>query len=180
MKKILVIESSPSAENSFSNKLSQIILAKIRTPDSIVKIRSLPSTPPPLLTSLEFGEYSNEAIAELLAADTIIIGVALHNFGIPALLKAWIDQIARAGQTFSYSAEGPKGLVTNKKVYLAIASGAVMSVYPGSDHSESYLRTLLSFLGMTDITAFRVEGLAIAGIKETAFDKANEAINILA
>ncbi|TDO83063.1 flavodoxin-like protein [Flavobacterium chryseum] len=103
-----------------------------------------------------------------------MIGVPVYNFGIPAVLKGWIDQVARAGATFTYGDGTPKGLVINKKVYLSIASGAVFSEgpYKAYDFSEPYLRAVLGFLGMTDITVFRVEGTAIPDLAEGALPKA--------
>lgn len=94
---------------------------------------------------------SEELIAELEAADTIVIGVPIYNFAIPAALKAWIDQIARARRTFRYTEAGPEGLLTGKKAYLAVASGGVPV---GSDHdfATSYLRHVLAFVGITDVT----------------------------
>jgi FMN-dependent NADH-azoreductase len=113
---------------------------------------------------------SDEAIKELMEADIIVIGVPLYNFGIPSTLKAWIDHIARAGVTFSYANGAPEGLVKNKQVYLAIAAGAVYSEGPfkAYDFTEPYLRKILGFIGMTDITTFRVEGVMMPGYKETA------------
>ena len=85
------------------------------------------------------------------------------NFNISSTLKAWIDHIARAGRTFSYGAEGPKGLVTGKKVYVVIASGGVYSDGPAAafDHATPYLKTALGFLGMTDVEVIRIEGVAM-------------------
>jgi FMN-dependent NADH-azoreductase len=125
-------------------------------------------------------KHSDEAIAELLDADVIVIGMPMFNFSIPSSLKAWIDHIARAGKTFRYSESGPEGLVTNKKIYLAISSGAVYSegYMKQFDFTEPYLRSVLGFLGMTDVTAIRVEGVSIPGIKETALDKAVESIEV--
>jgi len=119
-------------------------------------------------------QYSNEAIRDLLEADIIVIGVPMYNFGIPAVLKGWVDQVARAGATFSYADGSPKGLVINKKVYLSIASGAIFSdgPYKSYDFSEPYLRAVLGFLGMTDVTTFRVEGTAIPDFAEAALPKA--------
>ena len=98
----------------------------------------------------------------------------MYNFGIHSSLKAWIDHIARSGQTFTYTEKGPEGLIKNKKVYLAISTGGVYSQGPmkAFDFTESYLRTTLGFLGMTDITAFRVEGLSMPNLKENAWNKA--------
>lgn len=191
--KILRIITSTNGDTSFSNQLSNAVIEKLTAanPETEVKTLDLTKTPLPYLTNSHISavyapeethtpeqkealKYSNEAIKTLLESDVIVIGVPLYNFGIPAVLKGWIDQIARAGKTFSYSAEGPKGLVTDKKVYLSIASGAIFSEgpYKSYDFSESYLRTVLGFLGMTDVTTFRVEGTAIPDFAENALPKA--------
>ncbi|MEN2412379.1 FMN-dependent NADH-azoreductase [Flavobacterium mesophilum] len=191
--KILKIITSTNGENSFSTKLSDAVIEKLTAshPESQVQTLDLTKTPLPYLTNSHISavyapvethtaeqtaaiKYSDDAIKSLLESDIIVIGVPLYNFGIPAVLKGWIDQIARAGKTFSYGAEGPKGLVTNKKVYLSIASGAVFSEGPmkSYDFSESYLRTVFGFLGMTDVTTFRVEGTAIPDFAANALPKA--------
>jgi len=107
-------------------------------------------------------------------ADILVIGTPLYNFGIPSTLKSWIDQIARAGVTFSYANGKPEGLVKNKKVYLAISSGGVYSQGPMMefDFTEPYLRKVLGFIGLTDIAVFRVEGINIPGRKEAALTEA--------
>lgn len=191
--KILRIITSTNGDTSFSNQLSNAVIEKLTAanPQTEVKTLDLTKTPLPYLTNSHISavyapeethtpeqkealKYSNEAIKTLLESDVIVIGVPLYNFGIPAVLKGWIDQIARAGKTFSYSAEGPKGLVTDKKVYLSIASGAIFSEgpYKSYDFSESYLRAVFGFLGMTDVTTFRVEGTAIPDFAENALPKA--------
>ncbi len=191
--KILRIITSTNGDTSFSNQLSNAVIEKLTAanPQTEVKTLDLTKTPLPYLTNSHISavyapenthtteqtealKYSDEAIQTLLESDVIVIGVPLYNFGIPAVLKGWIDQVARAGKTFSYSVEGPKGLVTDKKVYLSIASGAIFSEgpYKSYDFSESYLRTVLGFLGMTDVTTFRVEGTAIPDFAENALPKA--------
>ena len=88
-------------------------------------------------------------MAELLAADTVVIAAGLINFAVPSTLKAWLDHVARAGETFRYSEKGPEGLVTGRKVYLVIASGGVYSDGPAAafDHAVPYLRTMLGLPG---------------------------------
>ncbi len=122
----------------------------------------------------EAAKHSDEAIAELLDADLIVIGVPMYNFSIHSALKSWIDHIMRAGLTFKYSEAGIEGLVKNKKVYLAFTSGGIYSEGPmkGADFSEPYLTYILNFIGITDITAYRAEGLSVPGLQETALDKA--------
>lgn len=95
--------------------------------------------------------YSDALIAELVAADTIIIGAPMYNFAVPIGLKAWIDMIARPKVTFEYTAEGPRGLLSGKKVIVAMASGGVPIGSP-VDHATPYLKTVLGFIGITDVT----------------------------
>lgn len=184
MRNILVIESSLRGADSFSRKLTQAIVEKLleRAPKTSVRVRDLALDPAPHLDGAQLaGEevrYSERAISELTEADAIVIGVPMINFSVPSVLKAWIDQVARAGRTFRYSDKGPEGLVKGKKVYLAIASGGVYSGggMKSFDFTEPYLKTALGFLGMTDVTAFRVEGVSVPGVKETALEKAVQGI----
>lgn len=104
-------------------------------------------------------ELSDTLVAELQNADTIVIGTAMYNFSIPAVLKAWIDQISRAGVTFAYTENGPKGLLTGKKAIITIASGGTQL---GSDYdfASDYLRFALGFAGITDVTILDKDGNA--------------------
>jgi len=98
--------------------------------------------------------YSDEAIAALEQADEYVIGVAMHNFSIPAVLKLWIDQVVRRGRTFSYGAEGPKGLLSGKKATVLVATGGVYdagSPYAAFNFIDPYLRTILGFIGITEV-----------------------------
>ncbi len=115
-------------------------------------------------------EYSDQAVDALMAADIIVIDVPMHNFTIPSTLKAWLDHIARSGKTFRYTENGPVGMVAGKKVFLSIASGGIYSEGPMKmyDFIEPYLRAVLGFLGMTDITVLRVEGVAVPQVREGA------------
>jgi len=104
---------------------------------------------------------SDELVAELEQADEYVIGVAMHNFSIPSVLKLWIDQIARSGRTFSYGEYGPKGLLLNKKATLLIASGGVYE--PGTpagamNFAEPYLRAVLGFVGVTEVNVIAAGG----------------------
>ncbi len=102
---------------------------------------------------------SNALIDELRAADTIIIGVPVYNFGVPTALKAWIDLIARAGETFKYTETGPVGLLDSKKVYIAMAAGGVPVGSP-MDYATTYLTQVLNFVGLTDIEIIAADGMA--------------------
>ena len=106
---------------------------------------------------------SDSLIADLQQADEYVIGVPMHNFGIPSTLKLWIDQIARVGKTFSFSENGPKGLLTGKKATLLLASGGVYgagSAMASMDFVTPYLRAVFAFLGITDVTIIAAEGTA--------------------
>ncbi len=125
-------------------------------------------------------KHSDEAIAELMDADAIVIDAPVYNFQIPSTLKTWIDHICRANKTFSYSENGPQGLVKGKKVYVAISSGGIYSDGPmkAYDFIEPYLRGLLGFLGMTDLTVYRAEGLKVPGVGEHALENAIDSIAV--
>jgi FMN-dependent NADH-azoreductase len=108
-------------------------------------------------------EFSDELIAELEAADEYVFGVAMHNFSIPATLKLWIDQIARRGRTFSYGANGPEGLLKGKKATILSASGGAYAegTPAGSfNFADPYLKTVLGFLGVTNVTVVSAGGAA--------------------
>jgi len=94
---------------------------------------------------------SDAMVAELRAADTLVIGLPIYNFGVPAALKAWIDMIARARETFRYTEAGPEGLLTGKRALVVVASGGV-AIGSAADFATPYLRHALSFIGITDVT----------------------------
>lgn len=196
-KKILNIVTSSKGQVSFSNQLSNAVIKKLVSvyPEITVETFDLSKTPLPYLDETQIGAFftpeemhtaeqkeaiksSNNAVKKLIDADIIVIGVPLYNFGIPAALKGWVDQVSRAGVTFRYADGSPKGLVANKKVYLSIASGAIFSEGPfkSYDFAEPYLRAVLGFLGMTDVTTFRVEGTSIPDFAENALSKALAAV----
>jgi len=114
---------------------------------------------------------SETLIAEVNAADTIVIGAPMYNFSITSTLKAWIDHVARAGVTFKYTETGPVGLIQGKKVYVFTSRGGVYSEGPAKamDFHETYLRAVLGFIGMSDVTFIHSEGL---GMGEAAVAKA--------
>jgi FMN-dependent NADH-azoreductase len=106
---------------------------------------------------------SEALVQELEAADEIVIGVPMHNFSIPASLKLWIDQVVRAGRTFSYGADGPKGLLPGKKATLLVASGGVYSAESPAaamNFVEPYLKAILGFIGIADVRTVTVDGVA--------------------
>lgn len=104
-------------------------------------------------------ERSDELVAELEAADVVVIGSPVYNFSIPAALKAWIDMITRARLTFRYTSDGPRGLLNDKKAYLIIASGGVR-VGSANDFATPYLRHALKFVGITDVEVVAADQLS--------------------
>lgn len=199
MKKILHLISSPRGEESISIKLGNSITDQLLEafPGSTLSVEDLNVNPYPHLhgkqimalrspseshtnEQKELVKRSDKAIAELMHADILVISLPLHNFGIPSTLKSWIDNVVRAGHTFSYTSEGPKGLVKDKKVYIAIASGGIYSdgLFQDKDFAVPYLKAVLDFIGITDVTVVRAEGLGISGIAETALEKAIESIAV--
>lgn len=107
--------------------------------------------------------YSDASIAELEQADEYVFGVAMHNFNIPSVMRLWIDQVVRAGRTFSYGPEGAKGLLTGKKATILAASGGVYE--PGSptaamNFMDPYLRMILGFIGVEDVQVVNAQGTA--------------------
>lgn len=193
MKNVLHIISSPRGSASFSIKLGNAIVAKIKAtyPGSIVKENNLVEMQFPHLEEAQITSfftpkeyrtpenekavrYSDKAINEIMEADIIVIGAAFYNFGIHSTLKAWIDHISRVDVTFRFTPNGPEGLIHGKKVYIAVASGGIYSegeMVP-FDFCAPYLKAILGFLGITDVTVFRVEGTEIPGIKDHALEKA--------
>lgn len=199
MKKILNIQSSPRGEASYSIKLSNAILdrLKVKYPDAVVETIDLVKTRFPHLEEAHINAFftpmenhsmqervairhSDENIRAIQQADILVIGAPLYNFSIPSALKAWIDHVVRKGVTFTYSEKGAQGLITGKKVYVAMSSGGVYSegMLKGMDFVEPYLRTILGFIGLTDVTFVRVEGLSVPGVQDKAWEKAVASIKV--
>ena len=176
---ILQINSSARSSGSESTRLADAIVAKLQAanPAAVVNRRDLAANPHPLLDEAALqalftpADQRSEAqaarvalddalIAQVQAADAIVIGAPMYNFGITVQLKAWFDAIARAGVTFKYGATGPIGLVTGKKVYVAIARGGFHRDGP-SDTQLPHLKMFLAFLGMTDVQFVYAEGMGM-------------------
>lgn len=175
--KILQINASARRTGANSTRIANQIVARLRAlhPGAQLTRRDLAETPHPALDEAALGALFTPAgqrtpeqaarvalddvlIAELQAADVIVLGVPMYNFGIPAQLKNWIDAIARAGVTFRYTEQGPQGLVQGKRVYVALARGGVYRDTP-ADTQVPYLKTLFAFLGMEDLRFIYAEGL---------------------
>jgi len=199
MKRILHLISSIQGSESYSVRLGKAIVEKAmeKYPGSTVEEVNLneleiPHLNPTILQSMfipgdqltaearESLRYSDEAVKQLMASDIIVIGAPLYNFTVHTSLKAWIDHITRAGITFGYSENGPVGMVTGKKVYVAMSSGGIYSEGPSksNDFVSPYLKAFLGFLGMTDLKVFRAEGVKVPGVKEHALEKGIASIQI--
>ena len=197
MKNILIVESSPRGDLSVTRKITKTFLAqlKAKSPEANIVTRDLILTPVPHLKEVTIGafftppdqrnneqkeaiKFSDELTDELLAADTIILSVPMWNFGIPSVLKAWIDHVSRAGRTFSYGAGGLVGLATGKKVIIITSSGSVFSEgpYASYDMLVPYLKTFLSFIGIKDIELIRAEGVNDPEAQATSLEKAEKQI----
>lgn len=201
MSSILLLTSSPRAE-SLSTPIAVDLAEKLKNqnPGSVVVRRDLAATPLPHIDDLFTGairkpaeartaeeavavKTSDELVNELLAADTIVISTGLINFNIYSSLKTWIDNVARAGLTFKYTESGPVGLATGKKVYVVLASGGVYSQGPAAplNHAVPYLKSVLGFLGISDIETIYVEGLAFGPeAAEKAIDAAKSRVQEIA
>jgi FMN-dependent NADH-azoreductase len=176
MSTILVIDSAVSGEASVSKALVQKAVAALtaRDPGATVVRRDLGRDPIPHLTEATLagvrGEPSSEAeratralsdalIAELRAADVVVIGAPMYNFSVATGLRSWFDHVLRAGETFRYSEAGPEGLLGGKRVIVVESRGGLYSEGPAQaiDFQEPYLRHLLGFMGLTDVTFVRAE-----------------------
>lgn len=118
--------------------------------------------------------YSDQLIEEIKASDVLVLGIPMYNFSVPSTLSSYFDHIARAGITFNYTPEGPKGLLTGKKAYVFITRGG----FYGEDHAQSaYVRQILGFIGITDVEIIHAEGLAVnEESKQQALENARERI----
>ena len=184
---ILQINASARSAGANSTRLANSLSARLqaRHPGATVTVRDLARDPHPVLDEAALGALFTPAeqrtpaqaarvalddalIAQLQAADVLVIGVPMYNFGNPVQLKSWIDAIARAGVTFRYTENGPEGLLKGKKVYLALARGGLYRDTP-ADSQVPYLKSVLGFLGMTEVECVYAEGL---GMGEEAVNKA--------
>ncbi len=165
-----------SIQGQSSQLAERFVAARLAaTPDLKVISRDLGAEPVPHLDAARFLSflakpeersaeqqavvaYSDALIEEIRQADEIVIGLPMYNFGVPSTLKAWFDHIARAGVTFRYTATGPEGLLTGKKVTIFAARGGLYAGTP-KDSQTTYVRDFLAFIGITDVEFVYAEGL---------------------
>ena len=200
MKQILMIEASPRGEDSASRAVADTLAGRLAGLYPAAKLvrRDLSAEPPPHLDAISLraistkdpdeaerlkaaAGLSDQLTDELLAADLLVIATPMWNFGIPSVLKAWIDLVVRSDRTFRYDGAGVLGLATGKKAILVLASGGVFSEGPWRpwDFVEPYLRQILGFIGMVDVQTVRVEGTNIPALAADAVPRANEAVAAL-
>ena len=199
MSNVLIIESSARQQGSFSRQLTQQFVSQWQAahPADQVTLRDLALNPVPHLDANLLGGWmkpeaqrnadeqsslqrSNELTDELLAADVLMLAAPMYNFAIPSTLKAWLDHVLRAGVTFKYTETGPQGLLTGKKAYVLTARGGL---YAGStsDHQEPYLRQVLAFVGIHDVTFIHAEGLNLGGdFQEKGLNQAKARLTAIA
>lgn len=187
MKSLLVINSSAAREGSVSRTLVEEAVSRLVESSPYAKVvrRDLGENPVPHLATatlagvrgvpstaaeLRARALSDELIAELRDADTVVIGAPMYNFGVTTGLRAWFDHVLRAGETFSYSEAGPKGLLAGKRVIVIESRGGLYSEGPASaiDFQEPYLRHLLAFMGITDVTFVHAEKIGYGPEARTA------------
>lgn len=197
---ILQINSSARTENSYSTRLANTLVERLRagSPNAKTIVRDLGRNPHPMLDETALHALFTPAehrtpeqaarvalddalIAEIQAADVLVLAVPMYNFSVPAQLKNWIDAISRAGVTFRYTAQGPEGLLKGKKAYVVQASGGIHRNLP-TDNITPYLRTILGFVGITDVSFVYAEGLSMGPEGEknglsAAYDQIEQAVS---
>ena len=198
MKTLLQLNASLYADQGQSSRLANRFVEGWRAanPGATVLLRDFAREPVPHLDAQRFGAflardeardadqkaavaYSDRLIDELKRADVIVLGLPMYNFGIPSMLKAYFDHVARAGVTFRYTENGPVGLLTGKQAYVFAARGGR---YAGtnSDTQTGYVRQILGFMGIEDVEFVYAEGLATGeAAKQTALTQARYAIDAL-
>jgi FMN-dependent NADH-azoreductase len=166
---ILHIDSSILGTNSLTRQLSALTVNRLAAanPEARVEHLDLGDNPIPHLTGADFaarGHAVDSVLEQFKAADVVIIGSPMYNWTISSQLKAWIDRIAVAGETFAYTPQGPKGLAGGKRVIVVTGRGSSMldDRYDGYDHQEPYLRTVFHFVGIDDVTFVNAQGISLA------------------
>lgn len=193
MRKILHIRSSIKEENSVSRKIGDDLINHFKSTDK-VKVserdlvdNSIEHINPDFINAMANNNQdrlatSNKLIEELFENDIIVIESPMYNFSIPSTLKSWIDNIMIARKTFLYTANGPEGLVKNKKAILVLSKGNIYSEGAAKplDFQENYLKTILNFIGINDITVICAEGVDLnAEIREKSLKQVEQQIKDL-
>ncbi|MDE3210473.1 MAG: FMN-dependent NADH-azoreductase [Pseudomonadota bacterium] len=174
--KLLHLDSSALGGHSVSRQLTADIVAQLKrqSPTLEVRYRDLAAQPLPHWAPLADADdpaaiLGNQVLEEFQAADTVVIGAPMYNLSISSQLKAWIDRVVVAGQTFRYTANGPEGLAGGKRVIVASSRGGSYQEgpYAAMDFQENYLRAVLGFIGISQVEIVRAEGLAVGDRQKT-------------
>lgn len=201
MRHILLVTSSPRGSESLSTRYASQLAQQLaaQRPGTTLTVRDLAASPLPHIgdgyvvgrtrspdardaAQAQAVQLAEQLVAELVAADTVVIGSAMINFGPPSPLKAWFDHVVWPGVTFRYAGQSVEGLLKGKKVYLVTAAGGNFSEGPLAawDYQSGYLKHLLAFIGMTDIEHLRVEGMAYGPeAAQAAMASADQAVHAL-
>ena len=197
---ILIVSSSANGDASVSSQLANRFVDSVKeaNPGANIVLRDVGANPLPHLTNetvaaikgeptspaeLEARALSDELVAELQQADVILIASPMYNFGISSTLKSWFDHVARAGVTFRYTENGPEGLLKGKKTVAILSRAGFYSEGPGAvmDGQEPYLRAMLGFIGLDDVTWIRAEKLAFGpDVAGAAIEEAAAALGAIA
>ncbi len=193
---VLHIDSSIFGSQGVSSQLSARLLERLGAKGATITSRSFAEQPVPHLDGAHLtalmtpvtdrsaeqqalADYSDRLIAEVQAADLLVIGVPMYNFTVPSMLKSWFDHIARAGVTFRYTANGPEGLLKGKKAVLLFSRGGLYLGTP-ADSQSGFVTSFLNFIGITDIEKVYAEGLSMGEEPRTkALTAAHAAIDAL-
>jgi len=200
MNTALVVTSSANGDASVSSSLAATLIDQLRAADPALQVvlRDVGADPVPHLTAgsvaaikgtpeseaeLAARALSDALVAELAAADILVIASPMYNFGMSSTLKSWFDHVLRAGLTFRYGDNGPEGLMTGKKAVVIESRGGFYSAGPAAamDSQEAHIRTMLGFIGIADVTFVRAEKLAFGpDSAAAAIAEASEALGLFA
>jgi FMN-dependent NADH-azoreductase len=198
MKSLLQLHSSLFADNSVSRQISDKLVAQLRENKEVNQVitrnlaeAAIPHLDATWITALttaaeertaeqqQMVDYSDKLIAEIQTADVVVIGAPMYNFGVPTVLKAWFDHIARAGVTFTYTDKGPEGLLTGKVAYVVTTRGGIHKD-ASTDTQVPFLKNILGFVGIQDVHIIYAEGLNMGEEqREKGFAEAKQAIEKL-
>lgn len=196
MQKVLLINSSPNLEQSSSRKAGKMLIERLKTLDTLeITERDLATNPPPHVDWQTVGAYftppgnhtpeqkksielSNLLTQELVHSDIVVVTAPMWNFSVPSSFKAWVDHVSRVGVTFSITAEGYKGHLKTKKVFVVLSAGGIYSQGPmmSYDFLAPYFKTVFGFFGVTNVEVITVEGTNMPEHKDKAMINAQAQI----
>lgn len=198
MTQVLLVTTSLFGPEAQSARLSRTLLKRLRRSHGQLRVvhRDLTASEVPHLDALAFEAFGTPAdertlaqqaavdrsdafIEELKRADVVVLALPMYNFGVPSTFKAWFDHVARAGVTFAYTSEGPRGLLEDRPVYIISTRGGRYAGTPADLHSP-YVRQILNFIGLEDLNFVYAEGLGSTAGREQALERANAEIRRLA